>query len=160
MHSNPEMPPSFRVNYSNNNALIMVWKCVMIRQLFKRLNVKESCLNFKNIDIPKQDSCFYARFTLYSSYEVNTQWLQPGHRSAWGRWPLCIFSVERSDGCTKVKLLKVIWRAEVYVSPWGISCTEEYHRAKAWRAGKTDCLYMTRTASFAGSEGFLILDIC
>lgn len=41
----------------------------MIRQLFKRLNAKESCLNFKNIDISKPDSCSYARSTLYLSYK-------------------------------------------------------------------------------------------
>lgn len=51
----------------------------MIRQLFKRLNVKESCLNFKNVDISKPDSCFSARFALYSSYEVKTQWIYTYH---------------------------------------------------------------------------------
>jgi hypothetical protein len=39
----------------------------MCQQVFKRLNVRESCSNFKGIDIQKSNSYFHPRFNLQLS---------------------------------------------------------------------------------------------
>lgn len=58
---------NFLYNCSDNKAFIMFEEYIMVRKLLKRLNGKESSLNFKKVfndDILEAKSYFHLRFTL------------------------------------------------------------------------------------------------